>query len=68
MASAVATPDAAAALAKARRRLIPFLFLVGPCLLGAISDATHSFGAGLLVIAALMLTGGVLLLSVRQDA
>jgi len=41
---------------------------VGPYLLGAISDATHSFAAGLLVIAALMLTGGALLLAVRQDA
>ena len=40
---------------------------VGPYLLGAISDATHSFAAGLLVIAALMLTGGILLLLVRQD-
>jgi MFS transporter, ACS family, tartrate transporter len=41
---------------------------VGPYLLGAISDATHSFAAGLLVIAALMVTGGVLLLTVRHDA
>jgi cyanate permease len=40
---------------------------VGPYLLGAISDATHSFAPGLLVIAALMLTGAVLLLVVRQD-
>jgi cyanate permease len=40
---------------------------VGPYLLGTINDATHSFAAGLLVIAALMLTGGGLLLLVRQD-
>jgi len=40
---------------------------VGPYLLGAISDATQSFAAGLLVIAALMLTGAVLLLTVRLD-
>jgi len=40
---------------------------VGPYLLGAVSDATHSFAAARRVIAALMLTGAVLLLVVRQD-
>ena len=39
---------------------------VGPYLLGAINDATHSFAYGFLAIAALMLTGGVLVLFVRE--
>jgi ACS family tartrate transporter-like MFS transporter len=39
---------------------------VGPYLLGAINDATHSFAYGFLAIAALMLTGGALVLTVRQ--
>jgi MFS-type transporter involved in bile tolerance (Atg22 family) len=49
-------------LAKARRRLIPFLFLPG-----AIHDATHSFAYGLLAIAVLMLTGGALVLLMPED-
>jgi MFS-type transporter involved in bile tolerance (Atg22 family) len=59
MVNEVAPVDAAAVFAKARP--------VGPYLLGRISDATHSFAEGLLVIAALMVTGGLLLLFVRQD-
>jgi MFS transporter, ACS family, tartrate transporter len=40
---------------------------VGPYLLGAIHDATHSFAYGLLAIAALMLTGGALVLLMPED-
>ena len=38
---------------------------VGPYVLGAIKDATQSFTYGFLAIAALMLTGGVLVLFVN---
>jgi ACS family tartrate transporter-like MFS transporter len=41
---------------------------VGPYLLGAINDATHSFAAGLLTIAAIVAAGGALVLRVRDDA
>jgi MFS transporter, ACS family, tartrate transporter len=37
---------------------------VGPYVLGAINDATHSFGAGLLAIAAMIAAGGALVLLV----
>ena len=40
---------------------------VGPYLLGAIEDATHSFAAGLYAIAALMAAGGALILAVHRD-
>ena len=39
---------------------------VGPYLLGAINDATHSFTIGLFVIAAILVAGGALALSVRD--
>src|SRR5205807_9662651 len=39
---------------------------VGPYLLGAINDATHSFADGFFTIAALMLAGGALVLSVSD--
>ena len=39
---------------------------VGPFLLGSIDDATHSFAAGLYVIAMLMAVGGSLALAVRE--
>jgi len=39
---------------------------LGPYLLGAINDATHSFAAGLFVIAALLLVGGAVALRVRD--
>jgi ACS family tartrate transporter-like MFS transporter len=41
---------------------------VGPYLLGAITDATHSFSAGLFAIAAMLAAGGALVLRVRDDA
>jgi len=41
---------------------------VGPYLLGAINDATHSFAYGFLAIAGLMLTGGALALVVPAEA
>jgi len=41
---------------------------VGPYLLGAVGDATHSFAAGLYGIAALMLAGGALVLTVRPES
>jgi sugar phosphate permease len=40
---------------------------VGPYLLGAIEDETHSFAAGLYAIGALMVAGGALALTVRQE-
>ena len=40
---------------------------VGPYLLGAISDATHSFTLGLFAIAAMLVTGAVLVLTVDDD-
>jgi MFS transporter, ACS family, tartrate transporter len=39
---------------------------VGPYLLGAINDATHSFTIGLLTIAAILLGGGSLALIIRE--
>jgi MFS transporter, ACS family, tartrate transporter len=39
---------------------------VGPYLLGAIDDATHSFAYGFLAIAGLMLAGGALLLAASE--
>jgi ACS family tartrate transporter-like MFS transporter len=41
---------------------------VGPYLLGAINDATHSFAAGLSAIAAMLVVGGALALGVRDGA
>jgi sugar phosphate permease len=41
---------------------------VGPYLLGAINDATHSFAAGLIAIAAMLAAGGALVLRVRDRA
>ena len=41
---------------------------VGPYLLGAINDATHSFALGLLAIAAMLAAGAALVLFVRDDA
>jgi ACS family tartrate transporter-like MFS transporter len=41
---------------------------VGPYLLGAINDATHSFADGFFTIALLMLAGGVLVLAVSETA
>ena len=41
---------------------------VGPYLLGAINDATHSFAMGLLAIAVMLATGASLVLLVRDDA
>ena len=41
---------------------------VGPYLLGAISDATHSFAIGLLAIAAMLVAGASLVLTVRDEA
>ena len=40
---------------------------VGPYLLGAINDATHSFALGLLAIAAMLAGGAALVLRVRDD-
>jgi ACS family tartrate transporter-like MFS transporter len=40
---------------------------VGPYLLGAINDATHSFAVGLFAIAAMMAVGGALVLVVRDQ-
>jgi ACS family tartrate transporter-like MFS transporter len=40
---------------------------VGPYLLGAVNDATHRFTAGLFAIAAMLVVGGALALSVRDD-
>jgi ACS family tartrate transporter-like MFS transporter len=40
---------------------------VGPYLLGAINDATHSFAPGLLAIAAMLAAGATLVLFVRDD-
>jgi MFS-type transporter involved in bile tolerance (Atg22 family) len=39
---------------------------VGPYLLGAINDATHSFAMGLYAIAAMLVLGGALVLGVRD--
>jgi MFS transporter, ACS family, tartrate transporter len=41
---------------------------VGPYLLGAINDATHSFAMGLYAIAAMLVLGGVMVLSVRDPS
>ncbi|MGH9139948.1 MAG: MFS transporter [Vicinamibacterales bacterium] len=41
---------------------------VGPFLLGAINDATHSFALGLLAIAATLAVGATLVLAVGDDA
>jgi len=41
---------------------------VGPYLLGALNDTTHGFAAGLFAIAAMLATGGALVLLVRDDA
>ena len=41
---------------------------VGPYLLGAINDATHSFTLGLFAIAAMLVTGAVLVLTVGDEA
>ena len=41
---------------------------VGPYLLGAISDATHSFTLGLFAIAAMLVIGAVLVLTVGDEA
>jgi MFS transporter, ACS family, tartrate transporter len=41
---------------------------VGPYLLGAINDATHSFALGLLAIAAMLAAGAALVLFVRDEA
>lgn len=41
---------------------------VGPYLLGAINDATHSFALGLLAIAAMVLAGAAVVLLVQDDA
>jgi ACS family tartrate transporter-like MFS transporter len=41
---------------------------VGPYLLGAINDATHSFAIGLLAIAAMLVAGASLVLTVRDEA
>jgi len=38
----------------------------GPYLLGAVSDATHSFAGGLVVIAAIVVVGGSLILVIRE--
>jgi ACS family tartrate transporter-like MFS transporter len=40
---------------------------VGPYLLGALNDATHSFAAGLIAIAAMLAAGGALVLAVDDD-
>ena len=40
---------------------------VGPYLLGAINDATHSFAIGLLTIAAMMVAGASLVLMIRDS-
>jgi ACS family tartrate transporter-like MFS transporter len=40
---------------------------VGPYLLGAINDATHSFAMGLYAIAAMLVLGGALVLTVRDQ-
>ena len=39
---------------------------LGPYLLGAINDATHSFAAGLYTIAAMLVAGGVVALRIRD--
>ncbi|MBI3401152.1 MAG: MFS transporter [Acidobacteria bacterium] len=41
---------------------------VGPYLLGAINDATHSFAMGLYAIAAMLVLGGALILGVRDQS
>jgi ACS family tartrate transporter-like MFS transporter len=41
---------------------------VGPYLLGAINDATHSFALGLLTIAAMLVGGAALVLRVQDRA
>jgi len=41
---------------------------VGPYLLGALNDTTHGFAAGLFAIAAMLATGGALVLLIRDDA
>src|SRR5205814_857410 len=38
----------------------------GPYLLGAVNDATHSFAAGLVIIAAVVTVGGSLILAIRE--
>jgi ACS family tartrate transporter-like MFS transporter len=38
---------------------------VGPYLLGAMNDATHSFTAALLMIAGIVAAGGLLILAIR---
>ena len=40
---------------------------VGPYLLGAINDRTHSFAAGLLAIAAMLVAGGALVVAAVRD-
>ena len=40
---------------------------VGPYMLGAINDATHSFALGLLAIAAMLAAGATLVLLVRDE-
>jgi ACS family tartrate transporter-like MFS transporter len=39
---------------------------VGPYLLGAVNDATHSFTAALLMIAGIVAAGGLLILAIRE--
>jgi len=41
---------------------------LGPYLLGAINDATHSFAIGLVAIAAMLVAGASLVLTVRDEA
>ena len=41
---------------------------VGPYLLGAINDATHSFALGVLAIAAMLAGGAALVLLVRESS
>ena len=38
----------------------------GPYLLGAVNDATHSFAAGLMIIAGIVVAGGLLVLAIRE--
>ena len=38
----------------------------GPYLLGAVNDATHSFAAGLTIIAGIVVAGGLLILPIRE--
>jgi MFS transporter, ACS family, tartrate transporter len=39
---------------------------IGPYLLGAVNDATHSFAAGLAIIAGIVVVGGLLVLTVPE--